>query len=95
MSIFKQCLAGKDRFLDQQIPRYLQRRTNMATINSTQLSWKEGDLPPSSSKRLTGMSLREKDQIIHSTSSQLVEPRVLEAMGLFKLRYVRLLNSCG
>ena len=62
LSIFKQCLAGKDRFLEEQISRYLQRRTNIAANNSTQnlpifLSWKDGDLPPSSSKRLTGMSL--------------------------------------
>ena len=33
-----QCLAGKDRFLDQQIHRYLQIRTNMAVKKIRKIS---------------------------------------------------------
>ena len=62
-SFLKQCLAGKGCFLDQQVACHLQRRTNMAAKKFyakylSFLSWKEDDLPPSSSKRLTGMYVR-------------------------------------
>ena len=53
MPILKQCLIGKVLFLDQQMPRHLQRRRNM-TANKL---YAKSTLffPPSSSKVLTGM----------------------------------------